>query len=105
MKTLLRNPRMVFATSIVSFLALQLVSPPRSFAIVPNCGGSPGFVCPDQLDPPRCEDCDDNGLPRWHVSSPNINHRLEDTTIHYQPSRGGPIRFHISYRQRGAIVE
>jgi len=39
------------------------------------------------------------------VSSPNINIRLEDTTIHYQPSRGGQVRFHISYRQRGAIAE
>jgi RHS repeat-associated protein len=110
---------MGFATSIVSLLALQLVSPPWSSAVVPFCGGSPGFVCPDQVDPPPCEecdgppgdddggcsDCDDNGLPRWHVSSPNINLRLEDTTIHYQPSRGGPISFHISYRQRGQVAE
>lgn len=111
--------RIGFATSIILFLILQLVSPPWASAVVPACGYVPGVVCPDQVDPPHCDDCDgppgddddgcsdcdDNGLPRWHVSSPNINLRLEDTTIHYQPSRGSSIRFHISYRQRGSITE
>src|SRR5437879_90740 len=101
------------------FCSLPLLRPTSSFAVPIACGTSPTNICPDQLDPPPCEDCDsspgdddgcddcddDSGMARWRVSMPNINLHLEDTPIHYQPSRGAQVRFHISYRQRGAITE
>jgi RHS repeat-associated protein len=46
-----------------------------------------------------------NGMAWWRVSSPFMNLRIEDTPLSYRPARGKEIGFHLSYRQRGAILE
>src|ERR1700720_4228981 len=45
------------------------------------------------------------GMPYYWVSEPLINMRIDDRPSGYQPSRGLPVAFNLSYRQRGAALE
>lgn len=45
------------------------------------------------------------GMPYYWVSQKFINLRLEDEPLGYKPARGLPVKFHLSYRQRGAVNE
>src|ERR1041385_2679931 len=88
---------------------LTALSAATSLAITP-CGWSiPRSACPDFFDPPcpgsgsgGCSSC---GMPSYCVSEPYINLRLEDVPLFYSPSRGFPIEFRLSYRQRGVVPE
>jgi len=80
-------------------------------------------VCPDLLDLPLCPDgetddaCEEcppgtdgpgegcEGMPRFWVSSPYINIRIEDVPLTYPTARGKPMKFQLSYRQRGNLPE
>ncbi len=44
------------------------------------------------------EDCE--GMARWWVSEPFISLWMEDEPLSYQPSKGAPVTFHLSYTQR-----
>jgi len=45
------------------------------------------------------------GSPVFWVSEPHLNLRVEDLPSGYQSSRGLPIAFRLSYRQRGFAPE
>ena len=44
-------------------------------------------------------------MPAWWVSEPNINLRLEDEPLGYQPALGPRVACRLSYRQRGVLPE
>jgi len=84
-------------------------------------------ICPDQQDPPLsecpgdlpgeegsdsavCTSCTPTrpqyrGMAQWWISQPYLNLRLEDTPLWHTPARGEPVRFQVSYRQRGGVLE
>jgi RHS repeat-associated protein len=44
-------------------------------------------------------------MPTYWVSEPYVNLRMEDEPLGYSGARGPRVSFHLSYRQRGAVVE
>jgi hypothetical protein len=71
--------------------------------------GIPAMGCSDdscsnrqtQQNPVEAQD----GMAYYHVSQPYINLKIEDTPIRWVAARGKAVMFHLSYRQRGAIIE
>ena len=41
-------------------------------------------------------------MPYYWISEKLINLHLEDEPLGYTPARGLPVKFHLSYRQRGS---
>jgi len=58
-----------------------------------------------------CASCNPDGgdnthaTARWSVAQPAIDLHLDDIPLGYSPSRGLPVKFHLSYRQRNLVPE
>src|ERR1043166_2812607 len=106
----------------VLLAALLLPLATNTRAHVPNCGWLvPASQCPDTFDPPPCPgdagggndttlSCGtcgiaQPGMAHYWISEPYCSLRIEDTPLIYTPALGAPVQFHLSYRQRGAILE
>lgn len=70
-----------------------------------------GIPCPggggggEEQPPPDCSSCDSAAMAIWSVAQPYINLHLDDTPLGYHPSRGLPVNFRLSYRQRDTMAE
>ena len=120
-KPVLKFKGLYFVPLIVLVCAIPWLAHSQSPPIRSFCGYYTN-TCPDQGDPPgcggdpgsspagntsTCSGCaiDPHGMPRFWVSHPYINLRLEDIPLWWIPGKGQPALFHLSYRQRGQIPE
>lgn len=67
-----------------------------------------GYICPGSERPTECAECGwstTDALASWRVAQPAINLHLDDTPLGYRPTRGWPVAFGLSYRQRDVVAE
>lgn len=73
-----------------------------------NPNAQPAQTTPGAQNSDKCPTCSStgqHGMPEWSIEEPSISLELEDSPLGYEPARGLPLDFHLSYRQRGAITE